>query len=82
MKRRKNKNKYTVGEHGQITNNRPVLSSKTQKLIEFMGMMSAISGYTDNTDDVIDVDDLSNDNDKEEDKIDGGNVEGTETVCD
>lgn len=45
MKRRKTLNKYTVGEQGQITNNQPTLSPKTQKLFQFMGMMEMLSGY-------------------------------------
>ena len=49
MKRRKTLNKYTVGEQGQITNNQPTLSPKTQKLFQFMGMMGMLSGYMSKT---------------------------------
>lgn len=45
MKRRKTYSKYTIGEQGQITNNEPTLSPKTQKLFQFMGMMEMFSGY-------------------------------------
>lgn len=49
MKRRKTLNKYTVGEQGQITNNQPTLSPKTQKLFQFMSMMEMLSGYMSET---------------------------------
>lgn len=42
MKRRKNVNKYRVDDDGRITNTQPKLSPKTQKMLEFMTMMSAI----------------------------------------
>lgn len=40
--RRKKESKYTVGEHGQITNNQPVLSEKAQTMISLMTMMDAL----------------------------------------
>lgn len=43
MKRRKTLNKYAVGEHGQITNNNPTLSPRTQKLLSIMGMVEAFN---------------------------------------
>lgn len=42
MKRRKNVNKYRIDDDGRITNTQPKLSPKTQKMLEFMTMMSAI----------------------------------------
>lgn len=43
MKRRKTLNKYAVGEHGQITNNNPTLSPRTQKLLSIMSMVEAFN---------------------------------------
>ena len=54
MKRRKNINKYKVDETGQITNTQPKLSPKTQKLLEFMTMMSAMSEMMGDTSSVAD----------------------------
>ena len=54
MKRRKNINKYKVDETGQITNTQPKLSHKTQKLLEFMTMMSAMSEMMGDTSSVVD----------------------------
>ena len=46
MKRRKTLNKYAVGEHGQITNNNPTLSPRTQKLLSIMSMVEAFNSIT------------------------------------
>lgn len=72
MKRRKTFSKYAVGEHGQITNNNPTLSPRTQKLLSMMSMVEAFSSITselgvdveeaDNeemTDDVVETEDVS-----------------------
>jgi hypothetical protein len=70
MKRRKTVNKFTVGDHGQITNNQPTISPRTRKLLEmfaFAEMMKDFSagleepeveivGEEDVVGDVIDVD--------------------------
>jgi hypothetical protein len=62
MKRRKTLNKYTVGEQGQITNNQPTLSPKTQKLFQFMGMMEMLSGYMSETEPTTSEEDTNEDN--------------------
>jgi hypothetical protein len=62
MKRRKTLNKYTVGEQGQITNNQPTLSPKTQKLFQFMGMMEMLSGYMSETEPTTSEEDTDEDN--------------------
>lgn len=72
MKRRKTSSKYVVGEHGQITNNNPTLSPRTQKLLSMMSMVEAFNSITnelgvdveevDNeemTDDVVETEDVS-----------------------
>ena len=46
MKRRKTLNKYTVGDHGQITNNNPVLSPRTQKLLEMLTFAELMKDYS------------------------------------
>ena len=78
MKRRKTLNKYTVGESGQITNNQPKLSAKTQSILSFMGMMSAMSGYMEelNGEDV----EVIEEEDDNNGRIEG--TEGTDSVCD
>lgn len=75
MKRRKTLNKYAVGEHGQITNNKPTLSPRTQKLLSIMSMVEAFNSLSselgvdveeaDNeemTDDVVETEDVSDNN--------------------
>ena len=75
MKRRKTLNKYAVGEHGQITNNNPTLSPRTQKLLSIMGMIEAFNSLTSElgvdveevddeemTDDVVEIEDVSDNN--------------------
>jgi hypothetical protein len=78
MKRRKTLNKYTVGESGQITNNQPKLSAKTQKILSVMSMLSAMGGYMEELNDG-DVEVI-----EEEDDNNGRNegTEGTDSVCD
>ena len=46
MKRRKTLNKYTVGDHGQIINNNPVLSPRTQKLLEIMTFSEMLKEFS------------------------------------
>lgn len=78
MKRRKTLNKYTVGESGQITNNQPKLSAKTQKILSVMSMLSAMGGYMEELNDG-DVEVI------EEEDDNNGRTEGTErtdSVCD
>lgn len=60
MKRRKTFNKYTVGEFGQITNNRPVLSDRTIRMLQIMSFAEALSsigsiGVDEKNDDVIET---------------------------
>lgn len=43
MKRRKTVNRYTVGDNGEIKNNKPVLSERTKQLVSMMGMFDALS---------------------------------------
>lgn len=78
MKRRKTLNKYTVGESGQITNNQPKLSAKTQKILSVMSMLSAMGGYMEELNDgdveVIEEEDDNNGRTK--------GTEGTDSVCD
>lgn len=62
MRRRKTLNKYTVGEQGQITNNQPALSPKTQKLFQFMGMMEMLSGYMSEVEPTTPEEDTNEDN--------------------
>ena len=77
MKRRKTLNKYTVGDHGQITNNHPTLSPRTRKMLEIFTMAEMIKelssdkylsdddveivGEEDVTGDTIDVEPVSDD---------------------
>lgn len=43
MKRRKTLNKYSVGDNGEIKNNKPILSERTKQLVSMMGMFDALS---------------------------------------
>lgn len=58
MKRRKTLNKYTVGEHGQITNNKPTLSPRTQKLLEFVAMAEMMKEYSEDSIETLNDDDV------------------------
>lgn len=78
MKRRKTLNKYTVGESGQIINNQPKLSAKTQKILSVMSMLSAMGGYMEelNDGDVEVIEEEDDNNGRTE------GTEGTDSVCD
>ena len=58
MKRRKTLNKYTVGDHGQITNNNPTLSPRTQKLLEFVAMAEMMKEYSEGSIETLNDDDV------------------------
>jgi len=44
MKRRKNVNKYSIGEHGQITNNNPHISERTKMVLDLLSFGSMVNG--------------------------------------
>lgn len=46
MKRRKTVNKFTVGDHGQITNNQPTISPRTQKLLEVLAFAEMMKDFS------------------------------------
>jgi hypothetical protein len=46
MKRRKTLNKYTIGNHGQITNNQPTISPRTQKLLEVLAFAEMMKDFS------------------------------------
>lgn len=46
MKRRKTLNKYTVGNHGQITNNQPTISPRTRKLLEVFAFAEMMKDFS------------------------------------
>lgn len=46
MKRRKTVNKFTVGDHGQITNNQPTISPRTQKLLEIFAFAEMMKDFS------------------------------------
>lgn len=58
MKRRKTSSKYVVGEHGQITNNNPTLSPRTQKLLSMMSMVEAFNSISNELG--VDVEEIDN----------------------
>lgn len=57
MKRRKtlNKYRYSVGDNGEIKNNRPVLSERTKQFVSMMGLFNALSEIEKDVDEFIDT---------------------------
>lgn len=76
MKRRKEHAmpKYTVGPHGEIYNNQPVLSERTKGIMEMIIMQDTLNEQMKNLDDQLE--------ETEEDEGTGTPEEGNESICD
>lgn len=54
MKRRKTANRYTVGDNGEIKNNKPVLSERTKQFVSMMSLFDALDKIEKDVDEFID----------------------------
>lgn len=70
---RKDTGKYTIGPHGEIYNNRPVLSERTKSIMEMMIIQDTLNEQMKNLEDQ-----LEETEDEDTETPEGGN----ESICD